>query len=136
MTGSEVEGYLVLAREDLEVADRLLATHGRQAAFHLQQAAEKLVKAVLTAEGLPFPRSHQVGALAALLPADHPWRADLAALDGLTAYATALRYPMPGGGLPPAPETPELAASRRELGALLDAVGPWCRDRLTAGGGT
>jgi HEPN domain-containing protein len=130
MTRREVAGFLALAREDLAVAGELLAGHGRAAAFHLQQAAEKLIKAVLTLEGIAFPRSHQLGALAALLPEEHAWRADLMALDHLTSHATALRYPLPGGGLPLDPTKADLAASLRQIAALLDALEPWCRARL------
>jgi HEPN domain-containing protein len=121
----EVRSFLALAREDLEVADTLRSTHGRPAAFHLQQAAEKLLKAVLTAEGIDFPKGHHIGALAASLPEAHPWRADLMALDGLSSFATALRYPMPGGALPTAPEVPELASASDRLTRLLDEVQGW-----------
>jgi HEPN domain-containing protein len=127
---SEAPALLALAREDLDVARELRAGHGRAAAFHLQQTAEKLIKAVLAAEDIAFPRSHQLGALAALLPEEHGWRADLMALDRLTSHATALRYPMPGGELPPAPDDQDLVAGLEELTSLLDAVEPWCLARL------
>lgn len=123
----ETAGFLAIAREELEAAASLLPRHPSQAAFFVQQAAEKLLKAVLTAENLNFPKSHQLGALAALLPGDHPWRADLAALDRLTAYATALRYPLQNGRQPPSPDPLELAGSVREVAALLDEIEPWCR---------
>lgn len=125
MRVEEVRSFLALAREDLQASDRLRPTHGRPAAFHLQQAAEKLVKAVLAAEGGTSPRGRHIGALAALLPEAHPWRADLMALDRLTVYATALRYPTPNGDLPAAPVDHELAAARDELGRVLDAVARW-----------
>ena len=124
-----MEGFRVIARDELVATASLLPRQPRQAAFFLQQAAEKLLKAVLTAEGLTFPRSHQLGALAALLPGDHPWRADLAALDRLTAYATVLRYPLPDGKPPPPPDPYELARSVHEVGGLLDEREPWCRLR-------
>ncbi len=127
MRNEEAASYLALAREDLGAARKLRSGNERQAAFHLQQAAEKLIKAVLVTENLAFPRSHQLGALAALLPDEHPWRADLAALDGLTSYATALRYPTPGGGVPPAPEQQDLAGPSQRLEALLDALERWLR---------
>ena len=130
MTQPEVASLLLLAREDLEVARKLLPDHPRQGAFHLRQAAEKLARTVLVAEGLAAPRIHQQGALAALLPHDHPWRADIAALDRLSSHATALRYPDPGGGVPAAPGRAGLMVSWREIAALLDAIEPWCRERI------
>jgi HEPN domain-containing protein len=125
-----VPSYIAQAREDLAVADKLLADHPRHAAFHIEQAAEKLLKAVLTAEAIRFPTHHQLGALAALLPVDHPWRADLMAFDGFTAYATALRYPAPGGGMPAEPEDAELRRGLAEVAALLPTIDEWCGQRL------
>jgi HEPN domain-containing protein len=115
--------------EDLEVARKLLADHPRQGAFHLQQSAEKLPKAVLVVEGLSAPRIHQIGALAALLPAEHPWRPDLAALDRLSSNATAWRYPNPDGGLPTTPSQTELTRSWQEITDLLEEIEPWCHAR-------
>ena len=125
-----VASYIALAKEDLAVARELFAGHPRHAAFHIEQAAEKLLKAVLTAEGIRFPTSHhQLGALAALLPADHLWRADLMAFDDFTAYATALRYPKPGGGLPDDPGDAELQAGWAEVAALVGEIEDWCGER-------
>ena len=63
------------------------------AAFCVQQAAEKLVKAVLIALDLPAPRSHDVDALARRLPPDFPNRDRYIALGRFTPYATTFRYP-------------------------------------------
>lgn len=125
-----VTSYITLAKEDLAVAAKLMADHPRHAAFNIEQAAEKLLKAVLTAEGIRFPASHhQLGALAALLPEAHLWRADLMAFDDFTSYATALRYPKPGGGLPSDPEDADLKQGWAEVSALVGEIEDWCRDR-------
>lgn len=62
--------------------------------FHCQQAAEKLLKAVLAANGRPPPRTHVLLVLleevAAFLPSVEGLRDDLAIL---TPYAVAARYP-------------------------------------------
>ena len=63
------------------------------AAYHCQQAAEKLVKAVLVESRTPFPKTHDIGALAGLLPENHPLKAKLATLAKLTPYGVAYRYP-------------------------------------------
>ncbi len=126
-----VSSYISLAKEDLAVATKLMADHPRHAAFNIEQAAEKLLKAVLTAEGIRFPTSHhQLGALAALLPADHLWRADLMAFDDFTSYATALRYQKPGGGLPADPEDADLRQGWAEVSTLVSEIEDWCRERL------
>jgi HEPN domain-containing protein len=130
MNAGHIASYIALAKEDLVVAKKLMGEHPRHAAFSIEQAAEKLLKAVLTAEGILFPTSHhQLGALAALLPADHLWRADLMAFDDFTSYATALRYPRPGGGLPSAPEDADLQRGWAEVSALVDEIEDWCRNR-------
>lgn len=126
-----VTSYIALAREDLAVAKKLMAEHPRHAAFNIEQAAEKLLKAVLTAEEIRFPTSHpQLGALAALLPDDHAWRADLMAFDEFTSYATAVRYPRPGGGMPSEPNLAELENGWTEVSALVGEIDDWCREKL------
>ena len=126
-----VASYIALAKEDLAVAAKLTPQHPRHAAFNIEQAAEKLLKAVLVAEGIRFSTSHhQLGALAGLLPATHVWRADLMAFDDFTSYATALRYPKPGGGMPADPDDAELKQGWSEVSALVDEIEDWCRDRM------
>jgi HEPN domain-containing protein len=45
-----VEGYLKAAEEEIDAARRLMASPpNRLAAYHLQQASEKLTKAILIA---------------------------------------------------------------------------------------
>jgi len=90
----------------LEKADRDLRTAGaalRQrppitdtAAFHVQQAIEKLLKAYLVSRALAFERIHDLEMLL-----DHCARADAAfaalkpRVAPLTAYAVRFRYPGP-----------------------------------------
>lgn len=132
MTRETIESYLSLAQEDLRAAAMLSKPVPRSAAFHLAQAAEKLIKAVLTVEGIAFStRHHQLGALAELLPGEHPWRPDLMAFDRFTSYATALRYPTPGGRLPAPPEPVELARDRAELDGLAAEIRDWCAEALS-----
>jgi HEPN domain-containing protein len=128
---AHVNSYIALAKDDLAVAAKLMADHPRHAAFNIEQAAEKLLKAVLTAEGIRFQTSHhQLGALAALLPESHLWRADLMAFDDFTSYATALRYPKPGGGMPAEPEDADLKQGWSEVSTLVGEIEDWCRERL------
>ena len=71
---------------------------------------------------------HQLGALAALLPTGHPWRADLATFDEFTSYATALRSPTGGGRMPQEPDTDELYEALSRVTALVDEIEDWCRE--------
>jgi HEPN domain-containing protein len=125
------ESFIALAREDLAVANRVLKDYPRASAFHLQQAAEKLLKAVLSAEGIAATAKHQLGDLAGQLPDDHIWRADLMAFDEYTPYATSLRYPKPGGGMPRTPPVDKLEKSLKEVASLVDEIRDWCEERNT-----
>jgi HEPN domain-containing protein len=49
--------FIALAREDLAVARKVVDEFPRDAAFHIEQVAEKLLKAVLTTEGIKFEPS-------------------------------------------------------------------------------
>ena len=123
--------FVALSREDIAVARTLAKAHPRSAAFHVEQAAEKLLKAVLSAEGIVFSTGHhQLGRLAELLPPDHIWRADLMAFDAYTTFATAMRYPRPGGDLPWPPSQDEIEAAIANVASLIGEIDDWCREKL------
>lgn len=83
------------ARSDLELVKT--APHANilpeEICFHAQQAAEKALKALLIARGIPFPWTHNLRTLLDLLaPTADPPR-DVHAATALTDYAVALLYP-------------------------------------------
>jgi HEPN domain-containing protein len=61
--------------------------------FHAQQCVEKYLKGLLVLCGQPFPKTHDLETICALLP--ESWRPDLPpkVLERFTAYATVTRYP-------------------------------------------
>ena len=64
------------------------------AAFHAQQAAEKVLKALLVLRQVDFPRTHSIGALLALCEeAGFAGAQDLIDASSLTRYAVTTRYP-------------------------------------------
>ena len=130
MTAEVVEGYFDIAKEDIEAAERLLNYVPRAAAYHLEQAAEKMVKAVLVAEGEDPGASHDIATLVDMLPTGHEWKADLAALSPLSRFATSFRYPTPTGRVPAPPDAAELRRHGMLLRTLLDDALDWCRDRV------
>lgn len=72
MTSALEHGLALLARarDDLYVVHRLRSepdAPGWVLGFHAQQAVEKALKAVLSAEGLAYPRTHNLVMLAELL---------------------------------------------------------------------
>ena len=93
-----IAAYLDDVDLELDAAKRLIADPpNRFAAFHLEQAAEKLVKAVRLGRGLRITADHNIEALVDELAADDPWRTKLRVLEPLAVYATTYRYPSPTG---------------------------------------
>ena len=94
----EVAAWLAKVSEDFRVAEVLstLAEPLEDAiCFHCQQAAEKLLKALLVAVAVKPPRTHDLEELAALLAPPAPPSADVEdALTYLTEFAVIPRYPV------------------------------------------
>ena len=88
--------WLRSAATDLETARRCLGDRTGidpwVAAFHAQQAAEKLLKAALVIEQIPFSRTHELERLASKLPSG--WTSvDTTGFASLTRFAASGRYP-------------------------------------------
>ncbi len=123
MSDSErIASLMALANDDLQAARLLLASVPRQAAYHLQQAAEKIVKALLVREGVDPGRIHQVGRLARELPSTHPLQKPLLEIDRLTVYGTAMRYPQASGHVPKSPSASQLSKDLKTVSALFAAA--------------
>lgn len=116
-----IANYLVIAAEDLSAA-RLLASAGnRNAAYLAEQAAEKVIRAVLTSESVHGGISHALGQMVDLLPNENLWKSRLTRLTPLAAFATAYRYPTTAR-VPPAPPREVLVALLDEVDAALKLV--------------
>ena len=115
-------GWLRYAEEDLaaaQVMKTVPAVVPRHPAWLAQQAAEKAIKAVLVADGLPFPKTHDLERLAAMLPDESVLAACDADLAALTEYAVGSRYP---GDLPDAVLPEEAARAVGDAERVVDAV--------------
>jgi len=109
-----IAAYLDDVDLELDAVKRLVADPpNRFAAFHLQQAAEKLVKAVRLGRSLRITADHSIARLLEELPQDDVWRTRLAVLEPLSGYATTYRYPSSVG--------------RRKIGPDSDEVLVWIR---------
>lgn len=113
MSAEVVQEWLAGAQADLNAAWN--CAHGPKdaltaAPYHVQQAAEKLIKAFLIAQGIDPPYTHELGALVRLVPIAE-WRGRLGSLTRFAVYATAFRYP---GEEPaePIPSVQEIVAWR------------------------
>jgi hypothetical protein len=114
-----IAAFLNLAVEDADAARTLAATNNRYAAYHCQQAAEKLVKAVLLHRGLEAGTEHRLDVLVDELPDGDPWKAKLRPLDIYLPYATTYRYPTPGGRIVAAPDPVQVTADANAIDALI-----------------
>jgi HEPN domain-containing protein len=110
-----LSAYLELAAKDAEAAELLLAGGNRYSAYHLQQAVEKVTKALLLARGVEAGVEHRLEELFKRFPPDDEWPARLLPFVGYSAYATAFRYPTPGGRIP---SDPPAEAIRRDTISL------------------
>ncbi|MEW6669804.1 MAG: HEPN domain-containing protein [Thermodesulfobacteriota bacterium] len=61
--------------------------------FHAQQVVEKYLKALLVLNGIPFPKTHNIEDIMALLPPSSRPKLAEKDQDRLTEYATVTRYP-------------------------------------------
>jgi HEPN domain-containing protein len=111
--------WLAVADDDLAAVERCLE-HGAPlpaiAAYHCQQALEKLAKAMLVLAGVGFRRTHDLQELALALEDPHPALAPaFRALAWVTIWSFAYRYPL---------EEEEPSLSADEVRAVAAEIGP------------
>jgi HEPN domain-containing protein len=123
-----VTAYLELATKDVEAAELLVAGGNRYAAYHVQQAVEKLTKAALLANGIEAGIEHRLEELFKRFAEGDPWPARLHPLASYSAYATAFRYPTPGGRIPSDPPADTI---RRDLTTIRDLIATARTELLT-----
>jgi HEPN domain-containing protein len=115
----EAAGWLAIAREDVRVAQAclLLAPPALGvAAYHCQQAAEKLVKGLLVAASAAFRKTHDMDELADLLVSSYPeCRELLDPIRPLTVWGFAYRYPG-------TEDVPEPIPDQVELRRIIDLI--------------
>jgi HEPN domain-containing protein len=134
MNAKVVAEWLGRVRSDLEMARR--ACEGEdampeQAAYHVQQAAEKLTKAVLVAVQKRPRKGHQIGEFAKRLPPSFPDRERFLRLDRFSDYVWAHRYPDEDSNRPP-PALSSVAEARAwtaEVEALKADFERWLGER-------
>jgi HEPN domain-containing protein len=72
-----------MAGEDLAGARALVPISTRLARYHVQQSAEKAVKALLEQRGINPGREHRFESLSEMLPQNDQWRERIRSLDAL-----------------------------------------------------
>jgi HEPN domain-containing protein len=112
--------WIERATEDLRIARLILAEgFGRGASYHVQQAAEKLLKAAIVKAGIRPPRTHDLVSLLTMLPAPSRPTFDLLMARQITDWVISGRYPT---GDDPLPTEAEIAASLDAVEALLTSI--------------
>jgi HEPN domain-containing protein len=99
-----IASLLRIAHEDLAGARQLATTGNRNAMYLCSQAAEKIIRAVLTSEGKNAGIKHQLDELVDMIPDENPLKPRLRAIQDLTDYATSYRYPSPKGRIKQPPD--------------------------------
>ena len=93
------------------------------AAYHCQQAAEKLIKSLLVAGGRSFRKTHDLDELANEAMAVYPeLRLELDACRPFTRWGTVLRYPEIGDEALVGPTAAEIASAFPVVEALAAVV--------------
>jgi len=111
--------WLAKARDDLAAGRVLLAAELLDpAAFHVQQALEKGLKALLAAAGEPLRKTHDIGQLAGFANAHWPDIIELPfRLTGVGQWYVGSRYP---GTQEQGPDAAEIVAALEAVADLLN----------------
>jgi HEPN domain-containing protein len=120
-----IRTFLELAEQELRASRLLARTNPLQAFYMAAQSAEKIVRAILEKEGIPWGTQHNLGAMGAALPEGHPWKKAVLALDRLSSASTRTRYPTARGDLPKTPEPGQLAQDIDSVAAFASGVKQW-----------
>lgn len=116
-----IANFLRVADQDLEGAKVLAtASNNRNAVYLCEQAAEKIIRAVLTAEGVHAGIRHQLDEMVDLVPDENPIKSVLRSIEHLAAFATTYRYPSPAGKVKPAPAAADLVTFIRDVESALN----------------
>ena len=134
MNRQVVASWLKKVGRDLEMARRACAPGDPmpdQAAYNVQQAAEKLTKAALVAHEMRPRKGHVIKSSAERLPEGFVHRARFLELDRFSDYVWARRYPEEDLSRPPPPEPSpaEAQAWVDEIEALKADFERWLAER-------
>lgn len=119
-----ITALLRIAAADLADTRILAGVRSRNAPYLCSQTAEKIVKAVLTAEGIHADRgiAHRIDLMVDVLPDTNAFKTRFRKIERLASYATSYRYPNPAGRVPGAPSPDDLAWLIDETDNLLHDV--------------
>ncbi len=117
-----IAGFLRVAAEDLQGARALAKISNRNAIYLCSQAAEKVIRAVLTSEGIHAGVGHQLDRMVESVPGENPVKQMLREIQELGIYATSYRYPTTVGRIKPAPDGAEFERLAAKVETALQEV--------------
>ena len=117
-----IANLLRVASEDLDGARTLARTKNRNAIYLCEQAAEKVIRAVVSSERLHAGVRHRLDEMVDLVPDANPLKPTLRAIEYLAAYATTYRYPTATGRIKAAPDEKDLDKAIRCVEKAIDAA--------------
>ena len=117
--------FLLKAAQDESLLDAVLesgSVSDEVIGFHCQQAAEKMLKALLSDLGSTFPKTHEIGALMdSLARSGAPLPGEFENLDQLTPFGAVYRYD---------DYDATESLNRLEIRATLRSLRVWVEDQL------
>lgn len=113
-----IASLLRVAAGDLTDARTLAGSGSRNAVYLAEQAAEKIIRAVLTSESIHPGIKHDLEGMVTSIPDANPLKPSLRDIQHLKDYATAFRYPTQQGRIQPLP--PDVDASIAKVQTALD----------------
>lgn len=123
-----VSAWIAKAEEDLGVAEHLVrenTPYRATAAFHAQQAVEKLLKAILVKHQSEFPKTHDLGELVERVVRVNPSLAEpLRRASALNPYSVQARYPSDAPEVTEEEANDALALARRVRNAVMTSLSP------------
>lgn len=117
-----IANTLRVAREDLDAARQLTLIGNRFAIYHCEQAAEKIIKAVLSSEQRHGGITHHLDELVDQVPDENPIKGLLRGMEHLSEYATAFRYVSDKGRIKPSPPPAEVERTIQFIARALAEV--------------
>lgn len=118
----QIASLLRIAAEDLRGARVLAASNNRNAIYLCSQAAEKVIRAVLTSEGTHAGIRHLLREMVDAIPEENPLKPSLRTIESLGAWATSFRYPTSGGRVLAAPTAAEFDKHATAVEAALTSA--------------
>ena len=124
---AEARRWIAIADQDLRAVAICLRAEPpamETAAYHCQQGAEKLLKALLVAAARPTRKTHDLEELAGEVAEAHPHLATLAqSCRFMTRWGFVYRYPTePSGEIPRPPSDSEIGRAQAILAELRSAI--------------